>query len=74
MAGVVEVEANLHLTITWNLKSFHIFTLAIAILDISISNFLPSKSRSMSQSTIFIMLSFDGKHQNLQKSSHAFLC
>ena len=39
---------------------------------INISNFLPSKSRSRSRSTLFRLTPFDGKCQNLQKTPTHF--
>ena len=40
--------------------------------DINILKNLPSKSRSRSQSTIFVIISFDGKYQYIQKTPTNF--
>ena len=50
-----------------------IFVLSYHFRDIQISNFLPLKNRSRSQSTIFPITPFDGKYQNLQTSFFTFL-
>ena len=48
------------------------FALVLAVLDINLLNLWPSKSRSRSRSTTFVITPFNGKCKNLQKSSKVF--